>query len=212
MLEDIEGVTEAGYEAILEEIPAYRALERGILVDVRDQVQRHYETNLVSLLDDRDVTLEDIAFVRGAATRRARAGFALEDYINAYRVGRQVLWDGVLSQAGDTPAGHEAALAIAKPVMHYADFASTHAGDAYVEFQQYVIADADRERRDLLEHLLAGEMPTDGPLLATAQAYGIGEEARMMMAAAVPVGRGLDSDLPRAASAAIARTGFSSVT
>jgi PucR-like helix-turn-helix protein/diguanylate cyclase with GGDEF domain len=209
LLDDIEAVAEAGYEAILEEIPAYRALDRRILGDVRDQVQKHYETNLVSLLDDRDVTLEDISFVRGAATRRARTGFALEDYINAYRVGRQVLWDGVLTQAGATPAGHEAALTIAKPVMHYADFASTHAGDAYVEFQQYVVADADRERRDLLEHLLAGKMPTDGPLLATAQAYGIGERERMMMATAVPVGRGLDSDLPRAASAAIARIGFS---
>jgi hypothetical protein len=209
LLDDIDAVTGAGYEAILEEIPTYRTLDRRTLADVRDQIQKHYETNLVSLLEDRDVTLEDIAFVRGAATRRARAGFALEDYINAYRIGRQVLWDGVLTEAGDTPAGHEAALTIAKPVMHYTDFASTHAGDAYVEFQQYVVADADRERRDLLEHLLSGEMPTDGPLVATAQAYGIAESQRMMVATAVPVGRGLDSDVPHAASAAIARTGFS---
>jgi hypothetical protein len=204
----IESITEAGLEAILEEIPAYRELDRRNLSDVKDQVQQHYETNLSSLIEDREVTLDDIGFVRGAATRRARAGFALEDYMNAYRVGRQVLWDTVIEQAGETPAGHEAALTIATPVMHYVDFASTHAGRAYVEFQQYVVADADRERRDLLEHLLSGEMPSGGPLLATAQAYGLGEEARMMVATAIPVGRDLDSDVPHAASAAIARTGF----
>ena len=52
-----------------------------------------------------------------------------------------------------------AALTLAGPLMRYCDFASTHAAHAYVEYQQYMVADADRERRDLLEHLLAGEMP-----------------------------------------------------
>ena len=44
-----------------------------------------------------------------------------------------------------------------EPLMRYCDFASTHAAHAYVEYQQYMVADADRQRRDLLEHLLAGE-------------------------------------------------------
>ena len=58
--------------------------------------------------------------------------------------------------------------------MRYVDFASTHAGHAYAEYEQYAVADADRERRDLLEHLLAGKLPTRGPLLAAAQGYGLG--------------------------------------
>jgi hypothetical protein len=204
----LDSLTDAGVDAICAEIPAYQALNPHSLSDVSDQVKQHYQANIDSLLDEREVTLEDISFVRGAATRRARAGFALEDYMNAYRVGRQVLWEAVTNEAGETPEGHEAALTIATPVMMYIDFASTHAGRAYVEFQQYVVADADRERRDLLEHLLSGEMPGGGPLLASAQTYGISRDARMVVATAIPVGRSLDSDVPHAASAAIARAGF----
>jgi PucR-like helix-turn-helix protein/diguanylate cyclase with GGDEF domain len=205
LLDELDDLTEAAIEAIRAEIPAYKARDEPFFDDVRDQVRQHYGTQLKTFLADGSVTLEDIAFVRGAAMRRARAGFALEDYVNAYRVGQQVLWDAIVAQAGDTTEGHEAALPLAMPVMRYANFASTQAARAYVDFQQYALADADRERRDLLEHLLAGEMPTRGPLLAAAQSYGLGPEARMMVAAAVPADQSSGSDAPQAASAAIAR-------
>src|SRR5919204_1903923 len=117
----------------------------------------------------------------------------------------QVFWDRVLACAGETPLGHEAALTLTAPLLRYCDFVSTHAGHAYVESQQYVVADADRERRDLLEHLLAGAMPTRGPLVAAARAYGLGADTPMMVALAVPVGPQADADTPHAASAMITR-------
>ena len=154
------------------------------------------------------VTLRDIAFVRAAATRRARAGFALEDYLNAFRVGQQAFWEAVVACAGEAPLGHAAALTLAGPLMRYCDFASTHAAHAYVEYQQYMVADADRDRRDLLEHLLAGGMPKRGPLLAAAQAHGIGAESGMLVAAAVTVDARADADAPHVGSAAIACAGL----
>jgi hypothetical protein len=205
MLERTDALVQSTVEAIRGEIPAYAAQEASFFVDVRDQVRKHYRVKLHLLLEEREVALEDIAFARGAALRRARAGFALEDYLNAFRVAQQVFWEGVLACAGDTPLGHEAALTLTAPLLRYCDFVSTHAGHAYVESQQYVVADADRERRDLLEHLLAGTMPTRGPLLAAARAYGIGAETPMMVALAVPVGPQADADTPHAASAMITR-------
>jgi DNA-binding PucR family transcriptional regulator len=71
-----------------------------------------------------------------------------------------------------------------------------------------MVADADRERRDLLEHLLAGEMPTRGPLLAAAQAHGIVADSRMLVAAAVTVNACADADAPHVGSAAIACAGL----
>src|SRR5918911_1022241 len=129
--------------------------------DVRAARARILST-LLDLMEDHDVTLDDLSFARSAAMRRARAGFALEDYINAFRVGQQVFWEAVVECAGSTGAGREAALSLATPLMRYCDFASTHAGHAYAEYQHYVVADFDRERRELLAHLLAGEMPTRG--------------------------------------------------
>ncbi len=78
------------------EIPAYAAQDEAFLADVRDQVARHYRSKLAVLLEDSTVTLDDIAFTRRAAMRRARAGLALADYINAFRVGQQVFWESVL--------------------------------------------------------------------------------------------------------------------
>src|SRR6266545_4483881 len=205
MLERLDALVQATVEAIRTEIPAYAVQEAPFFVDVRDQVRKHFRVKLHLLLEEREVALEDIAFARGGALRRARAGFALEDYLNAFRVGQQVFWEGVLACAGETPLGHEAALTLTAPLLRYCDFVSTHAGHAYVESQQYMVADADRERRDLLEHLLAGAMPTRGPLLAAARAYGIGAETPMMVALAVPVGPQADADTPHAASAMITR-------
>jgi sugar diacid utilization regulator len=205
LLEQLDALVQAAVEAIRTEIPAYAAQEEPFFVDVRDQVRKHFRVKLGLLLEEREVALEDIAFARGGAMRRARAGFALEDYLNAFRVGQQVFWERVLACAGETPLGHEAALTLTTPLLRYCDFVSTHAGHAYVESQQYVVADADRERRDLLEHLLAGRMPTSGPLLAAARAYGLGAETPMMVALAVPVGPQADADAPHAASAMITR-------
>jgi sugar diacid utilization regulator len=205
ILEQLDDLVQAAVEAIRSEIPAYAAQEPAFFADVRDQVRRHFRVKLGLLLEEREVALEDIAFARGGAMRRARAGFALEDYLNAFRVGQQVFWDRVLACAGETPLGHEAALTLTAPLLRYCDFVSTHAGHAYVESQQYVVADADRERRDLLEHLLAGAMPGSGPLLAAARAYGLGAETPMMVALAVPVGPQADADAAHAASAMLTR-------
>ena len=205
ILEQLDDLVQDAVAAIRGEIPAYAAQEAPFFADVRDQVRRHFRVKLGLLLDEREVAVEDIAFARGGAMRRARAGFALEDYLNAFRVGQQVFWDRVLACAGETPLGHEAALTLTAPLLRYCDLVSTHAGHAYVESQQYVVADADRERRDLLEHLLAGAMPSGGPLAAAARGYGLGAETPMMVALAVPVGPQADVDAAHAASAMLTR-------
>ena len=110
---------------------------------------------------------------------------------------------GGAGAAGDSPAGHEAALELATEVMRYSDIACTHASRAYVEYQQHLVADADRERRDLLEHLLAGELPTHRPLLAAAQAHGLTERTPALVAGAMPVTA--DADAPHVAAEALAR-------
>jgi sugar diacid utilization regulator len=207
LVDELDDLVASAVVALRAEIPAYREAGPRFVEDLRDQVRSHFAVKLAALLEDRMVTLEDIAFVRAAATRRARAGFALEDYLNAFRVGQQAFWEAVVACAGQTPLGQAAALTLAGPLMRYCDFASTHAAHAYVEYQQYMVADADRERRDLLEHLLAGEMPTRGPLVAAAQAHGIAPDARMLVAAAVTVNAG-DADAPHVGSAAIACAGL----
>ncbi|MFG2071342.1 PucR family transcriptional regulator [Nonomuraea maritima] len=217
LLDDLPNLADTAVATMREEIPAYDAQGPAFHSDVRDQVVRHYRSKLGVLLEDRTVTFEDISFTRRAAMRRARAGVALADYINAFRVGQQVFWEAVVERAGHTYAGREAALALATPLMRYCDFASTHAANAYMEFQQYAAAEAVRESRDLLETLLAGAAPTRGRELAAAQAHGLAPDGRtpLLVVAAVLAGPSSEvttgpdrgADARHAACAAIARTG-----
>ncbi|MEW9549837.1 PucR family transcriptional regulator [Nonomuraea sp. NPDC050783] len=217
LLDDVQGLADAGAAAIRAEIPAYAAQGPGFHADVRDQIVRHYRAKLAVLLEEREVTAADIAFVRRAAMRRARAGVPLADYINAYRVGQRVFWESLVERAGPTPAGREAALSLAVAQMRYCDFAGTQAAYAYMEFQQYAAAETVRESRGLLETLLAGGTPTRGRELAAAQAHGLAPDARtpllvvvaMLAEAPAPMGAGLDRDAEarHAACAALARTG-----
>jgi PucR-like helix-turn-helix protein/diguanylate cyclase with GGDEF domain len=207
----LDEVTERAVAAMRAEIPAYRDRDERFYHDVRDQVSRHYHVKVSAFLEERTITPQDVAFVRGAASRRARAGLGLEDYINAFRIGQQVFWAAVVQSAGDSATGHEAALGLALPLMRYCDLASTEAARAYVDFQQYVVADADRERRDLLEHALAGELPTRGPLLHAAQAHGIATDARLMVVTAVVIHPAQDVDAAQVASAVIASAGLQDI-
>ncbi|MFB4320237.1 PucR family transcriptional regulator [Actinomadura sp. 21ATH] len=209
LLTRVDELADRAVATMRAEIPAYQARDAAFHADVREQVARHYRTKLAIFLEERTVTFDDIAFTRRASMRRARAGFALADYINAFRVGQQVFWEAVVEHAGGSYAGHEAALTLASALMRYCDFASTHAANAYMEFQQYAAAEAVRESRDLVELLLDGEMPTRGPQLATAHAHGLdaGSRAPLLVVTAILVGAEAKADARHVACAAIARTG-----
>ncbi|MEU7739075.1 helix-turn-helix domain-containing protein [Nonomuraea sp. NPDC049158] len=220
LLDHLADLADTAVQTMRAEIPAYAAQDENFLADVRDQVARHYRSKLAVMLEDRTVTVDDIAFARRAAMRRARAGLALADYINAFRVCQRVFWGSVLERAGHSAAGHEAALSLATPIMRYCDFASTHAANAYLEFQHYAAAEAVHESRDLLETLLAGGAPSRGRQLAAAQAYGLGSDTRspllvviavLLGPRALVIGENPDSDrgvdARHAACAALSRAG-----
>jgi sugar diacid utilization regulator len=140
--------------------------------------------------------------------RRARAGFALEDYVSAYRVGTRVMWDAIGEVAEGDSVDYRTVLALAASVMRSNHFATTHAGEAYVEFRQHGLADVAKERRDLLERLLEGALPESGALAAAAERYGLGAAVPVLVAVALPLGAGSDPDASLLASATLARAGL----
>jgi DNA-binding PucR family transcriptional regulator len=168
----VELLADRGADGIRAEVPQYRTASDALLTDMRDQVLLNYRAKLRLLAEQREPTLDDLSFIRQAAMRRARAGVPLENYVNAWRVGQQLFWDALVEAAGESASGREAALSLARPVMRYVDFASTHAAHAYAEFQRFALLDAQQERDALLDRLLAGELPSAGPLHIAAHAYG----------------------------------------
>ena len=92
---------------------------------------------------------------------------------------------------------------LATPLMRYCEVASTYAGHVFTEYLQRAVADAARDRRELFEHLLAGELPVQGSLRALAHGYGVAQDSRLLAVVAVPAGPAADA---AAAGAALARS------
>jgi len=201
----VELLADRGADGIRAEVPQYRTASDALLTDMRDQVLLNYRAKLRLLAEQREPTLDDLSFIRQAAMRRARAGVPLENYVNAWRVGQQLFWDALVEAAGESASGREAALSLARPVMRYVDFASTHAAHAYAEFQRFALLDAQQERDALLDRLLAGELPSAGPLHIAAHAYGFTPAVKLLAVSAVPVDVAASQDRLHAAVVALSK-------
>ena len=206
LLDDVDALAAKGLATMRAELPAYAAQSDEFFEDVLDQIRRNTSTLLTALIEGRAPTSDDLAFQRGASMRRARSGFALEDYLSAYRVGQQVLWDSIVAFAEEAGVDNRVVLTLASQLMRHMNFATTHAGQAYVEFHQTGVAAVAKERRDLLEHLLAGALPKTGPLAATAERCALGAATRALVAVALPLTP--DADALELARATFSRVGL----
>jgi hypothetical protein len=188
---------------IVSDIPAYNNIDEQLRRDVRAHVEAHLSASLESLGSGRDVTREDLLFVRPHAARRTRR-VSVTDFIRAFYVGERVLWDAALALAHDEDSSR-AALAFASHLPRYFEVATTHAAEVYLEAQEELAATGERIRRDLLEDLLAGRELEPGPRLDAARAAGLRDGASLQVISATPSDSPGDEELLRGGAAALAR-------
>jgi PucR C-terminal helix-turn-helix domain/GGDEF-like domain len=212
LLEDVDALAARGAAAMRAELPAYAARDERFDADVLDQTRRNTIAILEAMVDGRESTAADHAFQRSAAMRRARSGFALEDYLSAYRVGHKVMWDAIAAEAEEQQVSRRVVFWLASHLMHHIDYAAAHAARSYVDFRQHGLADAARERRDLLEHLLEGRLPETGVLAAAAERYGIGARTPALVAVAVSLATDEGPDGPALASSSLSRAGLNEMS
>jgi hypothetical protein len=185
------------------EMPAYRTAGEQLRRDVRDHVHAHLHASLESLTGDRDVTREDLLFVRPHAARRARR-VSVADFVRAFYIGERVLWDAALALAVDEDS-RRAALAFASHLPRYFEVATTHAAEVYLEAQEQLAATGERIRRDVLEDLLAGRGLEPGPRLDAARAAGLEDGLPCVVIAALANGQPADEHLLRGGAVSLAR-------
>jgi sugar diacid utilization regulator len=201
--ERLDGLTDEATERILTEIPAYRSFDEQLRSDVRAHVAAHLRASIDTLESDRDVTREDLLFVRPHAARRAKR-VSVTEFVQAFYVGERVLWDTALALADDEES-RRAALVFASHLPRYFEVATTHAAEVYLETQEQLAATGERIRRDLLEDLLAGRELEPGPRLDAARAAGLGEDSPFIVISATPGASPSDEQLLRGGAAALAR-------
>ncbi len=199
----LDAMADEATERIVLEVPAYRAADEQFRADIRAHVVSHLRASLESLDTDRDVTREDLLFVRPHAARRARR-VSVTEFVQAFYVGERVLWDTALGLAHDDES-RRAALVLASHLPRYFEVATTHAAEVYLETQEQLAATGERIRRDLLEDLLAGRELEPGPRLDAARAAGLVDESSVVVISATPSGTPGDEQLLRGGAAALAR-------
>jgi PucR C-terminal helix-turn-helix domain/GGDEF-like domain len=199
----VEELSHEATERIFSEIPAYRNADEHLRRDVRAHVEAHLRASIATLGAERDVTREDLLFVRPHAARRGRR-VSLTEFVQAFYVGERVLWDAAIDLADDDDS-RRATLAFASRLPRYFEVATTHAAEVYLETQEQLAATGERIRRDLLEDLLAGRALEPGPRLDAAHAAGLRDGASFLVISAIPGVRPADEQLLRGGAAALAR-------
>lgn len=158
------------------EIDAYAAHDdRGFRSEVESHCAQVFSAFTETLADRRDPTRADFPWTGRHAMRRVDLGIALADFMKAFRIGQIALWDGVLAGVEHDPSTKDAALLIVGQVMRTIEVGSTAAAEAYLEAQQFQLADSARLARDLLEDLLEGRPPTVRARLEMLADVGVGE-------------------------------------
>jgi hypothetical protein len=165
----LDVIVEASIDAVFS-IPGYRDRPQ-LRTDVALHVRAHLEAVLETHAEARTPVRADVALIREFATRRV-GRISIAEFVHAFEVGQQPLWEWVLSYADDESRKAEMVQLLLR-IRQYFTLATVEAAEVYMEAEHARGATAEAVRRDLLHELLAGHPPTPGPRLDAARAAGL---------------------------------------
>lgn len=167
------------------DVPAYPASSSPTLrSDLRAHTESVFEAVLGPMAEGRTATREDFPITAEHAIRRVRAGIALSDFLQGFRIGQVNLWEAIVTAANPERATRDAAVDLAIQLMHVIEVGSSMAAEAYMEAQQTDLAEGDRLSRDVVDDLVAGRPIPPGPKAELLERAGLGEAAPFVVVAA----------------------------
>ncbi len=208
---ELDAVTDSATALIFEQLPAYAGIsDARFRADVREHVHEHLSTSLALWRAGRPTTREDCLFIRRYAADRVER-ITVADFISSFNTAQMALWERILELADDEQS-RRAVLAVVPEVVQYFAVATTHAAEVYLETEELLATTSERLRRDLLDELVAGTVPSAGPQLEVLTASGLYSERRCLVINATPIGGQHDEDQLRGAASALARSGRSALS
>lgn len=116
------------------------------------------------------------------ASSRVQQGIGLHDFLRAFRIGHITFWRRLVAAIAEMDdldprcRDRDTAAILTRTgelLLEVIELVSSGAGSAYLEAEQFRLADGERMRRDLLEDLLAGRRPIIGPRRALLNTAGL---------------------------------------
>ncbi|GII03026.1 PucR family transcriptional regulator [Planobispora takensis] len=150
-------------DAVVEAIPAYRALDPGQLAEVRAIAAWALTRAVDAWAGDAALSEQDLARFRGIGAARAGDGRPLPAVLRAYRVAAGEANDLVMRQ-GRGRLDVEDVLALTRQWLTGLDELSEALFSGYVAAGERLAGDRERAVRDLFDDLLAGRQTSPGAL------------------------------------------------
>jgi hypothetical protein len=122
---------------------------------------------VLQLHDQRRHHTAELARLGRAGERQAEMGVPLEVLLSAYRLAARVVWQEVIGEASRVRELEPATvLAVSEQVLDYLDQISGAVGRAYLETRERLMRQRDRDRNQVLQRLLVGDVADEVRRLA----------------------------------------------
>ncbi|WP_018155810.1 PucR family transcriptional regulator [Demetria terragena] len=169
-------------DALLEKSAAYLGTDLvppdELMRSCRDNMVRSLQTLSGQIPTDSDPFDAAYATARG----RAEAGFPLEDLLQAYRIGAEVIWSAILAESRQrVPDSIDDLLDSAAQVMHLIDLMSVAAADAYRTRELELKRRHTERRQAILDGLLEGRAADPEFAAEAVQVLGLSDQARLVI-------------------------------
>jgi hypothetical protein len=144
-------------DAVFDEVPEYRLLlAPGPRQAVFDHSLDHVRAIARAIETWCLPSSADLTFVRERASLRATQQMPLSALLHSYRLGQLTVWQRLVQLLEGSAQVLEASLALTSLTLAYTEVISTVLADGYTERQRHLLLEVDRDRRELLERILAG--------------------------------------------------------
>ncbi|MFI6906553.1 PucR family transcriptional regulator [Nonomuraea sp. NPDC050394] len=171
LLEDVQGLADRMFAAIVAEDETYAAMPEERLAEVREYNRRNLDEHLLDLAEQRPVKA---VVSRETARRRAGQGVPLGTVLHAYRIGFRVVWESLVARAMADPGYPVETLATSMTeVWSLIDGYSVAVTDSYHEAMLELARQDERERQVLLDALIEGRVTDWSVLGGSAHALGL---------------------------------------
>lgn len=175
------------------EVAEYAAVRDPVFAaEVLDHAVEHVRAFVRAGRRGRAPAGDELDFVRERGAQRARELMPLDALLEVYLLGQRVVWESIVEAAGDTRAGMRTAQQLTAFTFEYTHAINVAVADAYLRESRQLASEAERGRRDLLDHLLSGRVP-GAEEERRAEALGLRPHGDHAVIAAVALEDGRDS-------------------
>jgi hypothetical protein len=179
---DAQGVALRMARAAQAEVDEYGAVrDPAFAAEVLAHAVEHVRAFVRAGRLDRPPAGDELEFVRVRGAQRARELMPLDALLEVYLIGQRTVWEAIVEAAGTSAAGLRTAQELTALTFRYTHAINVAVAQAYLAESTALASEAERARRDLLDHLLAGHAPEAG----RAEALGLRPDGEHVVVAAI---------------------------